>query len=133
MKSKQLSIPDLQNLRRQFAAWRNTRNHGDRTPEQLWSSAADLARRHGVNPIAKALGLKRRVICPTHKANNVATRTRIKGNPQETDWWARSTWSHFSEQSSDTRNAWRNVISSMIPSRDHAAPALSYKTNLRQQ
>jgi hypothetical protein len=56
MKSKQLSTPDLEDLRRQFAAWRKTRKHRDRTPEQLWSSAADLARRHGVNPIAKALG-----------------------------------------------------------------------------
>jgi hypothetical protein len=44
MKSKQLSTPDLEDLRRQFPAWRKTRKHRDRTPEQLWSSAADLAR-----------------------------------------------------------------------------------------
>jgi hypothetical protein len=81
MKSKQLSIhPEFEDLRRQFAAWRKTRKHRDRTPEELWRLAADLARRHGVNPIAKALGLdyhnlKRRVICPTHTANNGATRT----------------------------------------------------------
>lgn len=43
--------------RRAFERWRSDRKPGTRIPERLWKSAAQLARSHGVNPTAKALGL----------------------------------------------------------------------------
>lgn len=34
-------------------AWRQTRKNGDHPPEQLWSEAAGLARRLGVNRVCR--------------------------------------------------------------------------------
>jgi hypothetical protein len=44
-------------LRRQVERWRSTRGHRERMPEALWQSAAEVARRHGINPVARALHL----------------------------------------------------------------------------
>ena len=53
-------------LAQRLKAWRSTRSRGQRIPKELWKAAADLARVHGVNPIAAALklnyyGLRRRL------------------------------------------------------------------------
>lgn len=48
---------DFAAARRAFERWRKTRSSGERIPEPLWRSAVRLARKHGVNPTAKALGL----------------------------------------------------------------------------
>ena len=37
--------------------WRKTRKKRGRMPEPLWKAAAVLAQKHGVNPVASALGL----------------------------------------------------------------------------
>ncbi len=57
---------DLQQLRRRFEEFRNTRAGHTRLPEALWAAAAELAKRYGVNPTARALrleygGLRKRV------------------------------------------------------------------------
>ena len=57
---------DLQQLRRRFEEFRNTRPGHARLPEALWAAAAELAKRYGVNPTARALrleygGLRKRV------------------------------------------------------------------------
>ena len=57
---------DLSRLRGEFERWRATRTAGKRIPAQLWASAAELARRHGVHHVADVLrleyaGLKRRM------------------------------------------------------------------------
>ena len=57
---------DLEQLRRRFEEFRNTQPTRSRLPESLWTAAAELAKRHGVNPTARALrldyaGLRRRV------------------------------------------------------------------------
>jgi len=49
--------------------WRRTRHRPRRMPEDLWSLAVRLARRHGINPIARGLhldysSLKRRLDDP---------------------------------------------------------------------
>ena len=44
-------------LAERLKAWRATRTHGQRIPEDLWKAAADLARVHGLNPTAAALKL----------------------------------------------------------------------------
>ena len=58
--------PALEELRRQFDAWRREGRPGRHIPEALWDSAAALAREMGVNPVVRALHLdyvrlKRRV------------------------------------------------------------------------
>ena len=57
---------ELEQLRRRFEEFRNTQSVRSRLPESLWAAAAELARRHGVNPTARALrldytGLRKRV------------------------------------------------------------------------
>ena len=52
-------------LRGRIEGWRRQRSKGSRMPEELWTSAVSLARRHGVYPVARALridygALKRR-------------------------------------------------------------------------
>ena len=58
--------PQFHWLAERLKAWRATRTHGQRIPEDLWKAAADLARLHGLNPTAAALklnyyGLERRL------------------------------------------------------------------------
>jgi hypothetical protein len=57
---------ELEQLRRRFEEFRNTRSGHARLPEALWAAAAELAKRYGVNPTARALrleygGLRKRV------------------------------------------------------------------------
>jgi hypothetical protein len=57
---------DVQQLRRRFDEFRNTQQSRSRLPETLWAAAAELAKRYGVNPTARALrldytGLRKRV------------------------------------------------------------------------
>jgi hypothetical protein len=49
---------DLEQLRRRFEEFRNTRPGHARLPEALWAAAAELAKRYGVNPTARALRLE---------------------------------------------------------------------------
>ena len=57
---------DLEQLRRRFDEFRSTQASRSRLPETLWAAAAELAKRYGVNPTARALrldytGLRKRV------------------------------------------------------------------------
>lgn len=57
---------ELEQLRRRFEEFRNARAGHARLPEALWAAAAELAKRYGVNPTARALrleygGLRKRV------------------------------------------------------------------------
>jgi len=47
----------LRLIAQRFAAWRATRQRGQRIPAELWRAAADLAQVHGLNPTAAALKL----------------------------------------------------------------------------
>ena len=51
------SLSPVQSLARQLMAWRARRRPGQRIPEELWKAAADLARLHGLSPMATALKL----------------------------------------------------------------------------
>ena len=58
--------PVLEELQRQFAAWRSTGCKGRRIPEALWEAATVAARELGVNRVSRGIGvdytrLKRRV------------------------------------------------------------------------
>jgi hypothetical protein len=50
------SVPFSQ-ARQRFEAWRKRGRPGRRIPDELWSLAVGLARKHGINPIARMLGL----------------------------------------------------------------------------
>jgi hypothetical protein len=55
---------------RKLAHWRKLGRPGARIPETLWAEAVQLARVHGINPTARALGLdyyslKKRVFSPS--------------------------------------------------------------------
>jgi hypothetical protein len=49
---------DLEYLHRRFEEFRNTRVGRSPLPEALWAAAAELAKRYGVNPTARALRLE---------------------------------------------------------------------------
>ena len=67
MASEAAGIPDdLERLRQRVEEFRNTQRTRARLPESLWAAAAELAKRFGVNPTARALrldyaGLRKRV------------------------------------------------------------------------
>jgi len=62
-----VSVPgEIEEAQLQFENWRRDRKRGQRIPENLWETAVELAKQHGVWPTARALHLdhsrlKRRV------------------------------------------------------------------------
>ena len=57
---------EIEEAQLQFENWRRERRRGQRIPENLWGSAVELAKQHGVWPTARAMHLdhnrlKRRV------------------------------------------------------------------------
>lgn len=62
----------VQETRARFDAWRKSRERGAPHPAELWSEAVEWARRFGVNPVCRALGLsftdlQKRMGQPRHK------------------------------------------------------------------
>lgn len=59
MNENTLSIqPTLDEVRNQLESWRKTkRNHREPVPKDLWQAAAELARKHSINTVSKALRL----------------------------------------------------------------------------
>lgn len=49
---------EMERTRARLERWRKRRPRGVAIPEELWAAAAKLARRHGVCPTARALGLE---------------------------------------------------------------------------
>lgn len=65
--------PVLEKLRQRFKDWRQSGRKGRKIPEEMWREAAGLAREHGVNRVARSLGLdysglKQRMNEGLHKA-----------------------------------------------------------------
>ena len=62
-----VTIPaEIEEAQLKFKSWRCERKRGQRIPANLWMTAVELAKQHGVWPTARALhldhnGLKRRV------------------------------------------------------------------------
>lgn len=48
---------ELEQVREALGAWRAIRGQGQRIPDALWRKAVCAAKRHGLNPVSKALGL----------------------------------------------------------------------------
>lgn len=56
---KTTTVPvEVERARQRIERWRQTRAPGLAMPERLWAAAAKAARRHGVYPTARALGLE---------------------------------------------------------------------------
>ena len=49
--------PVLDNLRQRFKDWRQSGRKGRKIPDEMWREAAGLASEHGVNRVARSLGL----------------------------------------------------------------------------
>jgi len=70
-------IPSLEDVRFRFARWRRSRQGKTPIPDELWTAAAAVARRDGVNPTAVALHLdggklKRRMAAASRPARKVS-------------------------------------------------------------
>jgi hypothetical protein len=51
-------VPEpILHLQRQLDQFRSTQPHRTRLPEALWQAAVELAREHGLHPVARPLGL----------------------------------------------------------------------------
>ena len=50
-------LMELEQVRGALAAWRATPGRGQRIPDAVWRKAVRAAKRHGLNPVSKALGL----------------------------------------------------------------------------
>ena len=56
-KDSQTVVPSLEKVQHRFTAWRNAKRKGERIPEELWSSATELAREIGINHVVNTLHL----------------------------------------------------------------------------
>ena len=50
-------VTELEQVRGALAAWRACPGKGQRIPDAVWRKAVHAAKRHGLNPVSKALGL----------------------------------------------------------------------------
>ena len=71
---------DVEPVRRQWDAWRQSRKRGERIPESLWQGAAELARAFGAGRVCRALGvgyhaLKERALGPGESGRSDAKPT----------------------------------------------------------
>ena len=73
---------DFAAARQALERWRESRSGGDRIPEPLWRSEVRLARKHGVNPTAKALGLDYYSL--KNRLDDVPRRKRRQPKPRAT-------------------------------------------------
>ena len=48
---------EVERVRGQLEEWRGQRRNGQRIPEELWNAAVQVARRHGLNRVSRALSL----------------------------------------------------------------------------
>lgn len=62
-------------VRRRIDHWRETRKHRSPMPEHLWEAAVALAEEHGINPVARGLGVSYESI--KLRATAVAEKRRV--------------------------------------------------------
>ena len=79
---KQQLPAELEDTRAKFQAWRQTRKSGDHLPGALWSEAAGLARRLGVNRVCRALGLNHTALKEHAAKGRVVTRPVQRPRPE---------------------------------------------------
>lgn len=72
----------LKEISARFKRWRETRVRGQRIPQHLWAEAVELAKKHGVEPVAGAL----RVNVDRLKARRERTDDRVQGAKVDTQF-----------------------------------------------
>lgn len=81
------SATDLKQLRHQLDRWRQRQAGATRLPQALWTSAATLARTHGVGPVARTLRLDynklKRQVPPPAEATPLAPAAFVELRPLE--------------------------------------------------
>ncbi len=82
-------VRELDHVRGALAAWRATPGKRQRIPAAVWRKAVRAAKRHGLNPVSKALGLdynglKRHVAesGPSGKKTGALTPTFVEVKPE---------------------------------------------------
>jgi len=82
-RTKQLPLPaEVDETRARLEAWRRLRKSGEPMPEELWSEAAGLARRLGVNRVCRALGLNHSTLKEHAVGGEVAARPAQQLRPE---------------------------------------------------
>jgi len=77
----------LSTARRQLDRWRSRQSGRKRLPQELWAKAVALAREHGINQTARALGLKYDSL-----KKHLATAAPSERNPGKTSPWTSSSF-----------------------------------------
>jgi hypothetical protein len=67
----------MERARRRVERWRETRAAGMSMPENLWAIAAQLARRHGIYPTARVLGLEYNKLKRLSQQSNEAPKSTL--------------------------------------------------------
>jgi len=69
----------IERVRSQFEEWRAHKSRRDRSPERLWSAAAEAAQRHGVHAVSRAVRIEhsalRRRVQATSSGHDVTVKT----------------------------------------------------------
>jgi len=73
--------PDIEEVRLRLQSWRKTRQHGARIPEDLWVSAAILARVHRPGTVSHALGLDYYTLKDRVKSTNASVCRKERTRP----------------------------------------------------
>jgi hypothetical protein len=87
MPRTKFSATDLKQLRHQLDRWRQRQSGATRLPQTLWTSAATLARTHGVGAVARTLRLDynqlKRQVPPPAQAAPIASASFVELRPRE--------------------------------------------------
>jgi len=88
---------DLQVMKNAVELWRKTRTKQGPMPKELWLAAAELAKKHGVTPVAKCAGLAHGTLSEHVRQANPQTKLRPVNNPSEQTQISGSRQAHFME------------------------------------
>ena len=76
-----IALVGMERARRGVERWRETRAAGMPMPESLWAMAAQLARRHGIYPTARVLGLEYNKLKRLSQQSNEAPKSTLSLPP----------------------------------------------------
>jgi hypothetical protein len=76
-----IALVGMERARRRVERWRETRAAGMSMPENLWAIAAQLARRHGIYPTARVLGLEYNKLKRLSQQSNEAPKSPLSLPP----------------------------------------------------
>jgi len=83
-------MTELDQVREALTAWRAASVRGQKIPDAVWRQAVRVAKRHGLNPVSKALGLdysclKRRLVVGCGSENGSPAFVEVKPSAPSED------------------------------------------------